>query len=51
MAYKPALWALNCMKGVLREFLPPHIRFVRSGSHFGFAVWGATSWRPWPKKA
>ena len=34
MAYKPALWALNCMKGVLREFLPPHIRFVRSGSDF-----------------
>jgi len=34
MAYKPALWALNCMKGVLREFLPPHIRFVRSGSRF-----------------
>ena len=34
MAYKPALWALNCMKGVLREFLPPHIRFLRSGSRF-----------------
>jgi FkbM family methyltransferase len=34
MAYKPALWALNRMKGVLREFLPPHIRFVRSGSRF-----------------
>ena len=32
MAYKPALWALDCMKGVLREFLPPHIRFVRSGT-------------------
>ena len=31
MAYKPALWALNCMKGVLREFLPPHIRFVALG--------------------
>ena len=32
MAYKPALWALNCMKGVLREFLPPHIRFVARGA-------------------
>ena len=24
MAYKPALWALNCTKEALREFLPPH---------------------------
>jgi len=29
-----ALWALNCTKETLREFFPPHKRFVRSGSHF-----------------